>query len=82
MSFGPTVNVTLECQVFAFLGDKGASVNCGLFSPGKPQDEWDWLRSFMSTLLELLGDDAKAIERGERVEFPLIQAVHFVLWRF
>jgi len=79
-SFGPTLRIPLGYQVFARSGDKGANVNCGLFPRGNSPAEWDWFRSFMSTakVLELLGDDAKGIERVERVEFPLIQAVHFV----
>jgi hypothetical protein len=28
--------------------------------------------------MELMGKDAKAVERTERVEFPEIHAVHFV----
>jgi hypothetical protein len=80
-SFGETVQIPLGYQVYARSGDKGANVNCGLFPRGNSQEEWDWFRSFMSTpkLIELLGDDAKAVERIERVEFPEIHGVHFVL---
>lgn len=80
-SFGETVQIPLGYQVYARSGDKGANVNCGLFPRGDSQEEWDWFRTFMSTkkLIELLGDDAKAVDRIERVEFPEIHAVHFVL---
>jgi hypothetical protein len=80
-SFGKTVRIPLGYQVFARSGDKGANVNCGLFPRGQSREEWDWFRSFMSTekVRELLGKDANAVERIERVEFPLIHAVHFVL---
>lgn len=79
-SFGKTVRIPLGYQVFARSGDKGANVNCGLFPRGQSQEEWDWFRSYMSTekVLHLLGKDAKAVERTERVEFPEIHAVHFV----
>lgn len=80
-SFGETVQIPLGYQVYGRSGDKGANVNCGLFPRGQSQEEWDWFRTFMSTpkLIELLGDDAKAVERIERVEFPEVHAVHFVL---
>lgn len=79
-SFGPTVKIPLGYQVFARSGDKGANVNCGLFPRGESKDEWDWFRTFMSTekVMELMGKDAKTVERTERIEFPEIHAVHFV----
>ena len=80
--FGPTVMVPLGHQVFARSGDKGANVNVGFFPQGDSTEEWDWLRSFLTTeqLLELLGDDASAVQRTERVEFANLHAVHFVLF--
>jgi hypothetical protein len=80
-TFGETVRIPLGYQVYARSGDKGANVNCGLFPRGNSQEEWDWFRTYMSTskVLELLGDDAKEVERVERVEFAEIHAVHFVL---
>lgn len=81
-AFGPTVHVPLGHHVFARSGDKGGNVNVGFFPQGESNDEWEWLRSFLNTerLLQLLGDDAQAVSRVERVEFPKIRCVHFVLF--
>ncbi|KIW34130.1 uncharacterized protein PV07_00926 [Cladophialophora immunda] len=81
-TFGPTIKVPLGHQVFARSGDKGANINVGLFPQGDSQEEWDWLRSTLTTkkLLELLGDDAPTVSKVERVEFPNIKSVHFVLF--
>lgn len=61
-------------------GDKGANLNFGLFvhTPA----EWDWLRSYMSRakVQELIGDEWKSEFSIERVEFPRIFAVHFVVY--
>jgi hypothetical protein len=78
--FGPTVQIPLGYQVYARSGDKGANVNCGFFPRGDSKESWDWLRSYLTTdkIMELLGDDAKDVERTERVEFPEIHGVHFV----
>lgn len=61
-------------------GDKGANLNFGLFVHTRA--EWDWLRSYMSRakVEELLGDDWKPYYSIERVEFPNIFAVHFVVY--
>lgn len=63
-------------------GDKGANLNFGLFVPNP--EHWPWLRSYMSRerLTEMLAadddwDDSFLIER---VEFPKIHAVHFVIY--
>ncbi|KAF2799635.1 DUF1446-domain-containing protein [Melanomma pulvis-pyrius CBS 109.77] len=83
-SFGRTLRVPLGHQVIARSGDKGSNVNVGLFPQGDSQEEWDWLRSMLTTkkVLELLGDDAAKISRIERVEFPKMKCVHFVLFDF
>lgn len=80
--FGPTVQIPLGYQVYARSGDKGANVNVGFFPQIDSQEEWDWLRSYMTTskLLELLVEDARCVSRTERVEFPNIHSVHFVLF--
>lgn len=61
-------------------GDKGANLNFGLFVD--TQAKWDWLRSFMSRakVQELLGEDWRPEFSIERVEFPRIFAVHFVVY--
>ena len=81
-TFGPTTKVPLGHQVYARSGDKGANVNIGLFPQGDTQDEWNWLRSFLTTrkFLNLLGEDARDVLKVERVEFPNLRSVHFVLF--
>ncbi|KAF4547619.1 Hypothetical protein D9617_39g039540 [Elsinoe fawcettii] len=81
-SFGKTITIPLGHQVFARSGDKGPNVSVGFFPQGDSQEEWDWLRSFLTTdrLMQLLGKDASEVKRSERVEFPNIRAVHFVLF--
>ena len=66
-------------------GDKGANVNFGIFprrTLENPQLAWDWLRSFLSRrrLKELIADDWKEEYHIERVEFPKVRAVHFVVY--
>lgn len=62
-------------------GDKGANLNIGLFVPD--DQHWPWLRAYLTRarLRALIGDedwdDSFVIER---VEFPRIQAVHFVVY--
>lgn len=61
-------------------GDKGSNLNSGLFV--QTHEEWEWLRSFFSRekLSELIGEDAQSDFAVERVEFPGIYAVHFVVY--
>ena len=61
-------------------GDKGANVNFGIF-PKDPR-HWEWLRCFMTRakLQELIGDDWRAEYFIERMEFPNLPAVHFVVY--
>jgi hypothetical protein len=61
-------------------GDKGANVNFGIFP--KNAKHWIWLRSFMTRakLQELIGDDWRDEYFIERMEFPNIHAVHFVVY--
>lgn len=80
-SFGETIEIPIGYQIFARSGDKGANVNVAFFPQSDSREEWDWLRSFLSTtrLMEMMGHDAKDVVRCERVEFPNVHAVHFVL---
>ncbi|KAL6242075.1 hypothetical protein RBB50_010987 [Rhinocladiella similis] len=61
-------------------GDKGANLNFGLFV--HTLAEWEWLRSYMSRAQcqEMLGEDWQDDFTIERVEFPKIFAVHFVVY--
>lgn len=78
--FGPTTNRPFGDIALARSGDKGANVNIGMFV--HTDEEWDWLRSFLtcSRMQELVGDDWQPDFWIERVEFPHIKAVHFVIY--
>nr|KMM68227.1 hypothetical protein CPAG_04558 [Coccidioides posadasii RMSCC 3488] len=78
-SFGPMKTVRLGDIALGRSGDKGANINIGLFV--RSVASWDWFRTFMTRerIRELLGQD----DRGyfiERVEFPNLLAVHFVIY--
>ncbi|OBT57060.1 hypothetical protein VE04_02366 [Pseudogymnoascus sp. 24MN13] len=79
-SFGPTIPVRLGDIVLARSGDKGSNLNCGLFV--KDSKLWEWFRAFLSRahFKELLGGDWADEYWLERVEFPGIHAVHFVIY--
>lgn len=79
-SFGSVTSRPLGDIALGRSGDKGGNVNMGLFVQTKEQ--WDWLRSFMTKarLREMMGKDWKDWYVIERVEFPLIFAVHFVIY--
>ncbi|ETS76193.1 hypothetical protein PFICI_11580 [Pestalotiopsis fici W106-1] len=82
--FGPTRMVPLGDVLLARSGDKGANVNVG-FTPRARQnndDTWEWMRGFLtrSRIKELMGEDWKDWYHMERVEFPGIRAVHFVVY--
>ncbi|KIV99008.1 hypothetical protein, variant [Verruconis gallopava] len=79
-SFGPTEMRPLGDIALGRSGDKGGNVNIGLYVQ-KPE-QWDWFRSLMTRdkLRELMGKDWKDWYFIERVEFPDILAVHFVVY--
>jgi hypothetical protein len=79
-SFGPTKSVSLGHITLARSGDKGSNLNCGIFV--KDPSLWDWFRTFLSQvqIIQLLGEDWKDEYFLERVEFPDIHAVHFVIY--
>lgn len=92
-SFGPTVRARLGDVVLARSGDKGGNANIGFFIPtALPSaypassllysEAWDWLRSFLTIykIKEMFGDSWSDKFFVERVEFPKILAVHFVLY--
>lgn len=88
--FGETVTAELGSIVIARSGDKGGNINIGLLPRSVPGDEsgrasdahWDWLRTYLSLtkMQELIGDDWRDDFSLERVEFPGIKAVHFVVY--
>lgn len=83
-SFGPTRMVPFGDIMLARSGDKGANVNVG-FTPRKIYDNadvWEWLRSFLTKakLKDMMGDDWEDWFHVERVEFPKMRAVHFVVY--
>lgn len=79
-TFGPTVRMPLGNIALGRSGDKGSNINCGLFVH-RPEI-WEWFRGFMTLerMQDLIGGDWKDEYRLERVEFPNIYAVHFVIY--
>ncbi|KAG9788778.1 DUF1446-domain-containing protein, partial [Aureobasidium melanogenum] len=79
-SFGPTRKARLGDVCLARSGDKGANINFGVFV--RRQEHYPWLQTVMTRakLQELMGDDWKDDFFIERMEFPNIWAVHFVVY--
>lgn len=79
-SFGRVTTAPIETVVLGRSGDKGGNVNLGLFV--HEDDEYEWLKAFFTRdrLRKLIGDDWKDDYCIERVEFPGIRAVHFVVY--
>jgi hypothetical protein len=82
--FGPTKMAPLGDVLLGRSGDKGANVNVG-FTPrayANNDETWQWMRSFLtkSRIKEMMGDDWREWYYIERVEFPGIRAVHFVVY--
>ena len=79
-SLGPTTVARLGDVTLARSGDKGPNLNFGIYV--RDPAGWDWLRSFLSRakMQELVGDDWRDEYFIERVEFPNINAVHFVIY--
>ncbi|KAI9835611.1 MAG: hypothetical protein M1819_002062 [Sarea resinae] len=77
---GPTKDIRLGDVALARSGDKGANLNFGIFV--LDARHWEWLQSFMtrSRMRWLLGNDWSDSFFIERVEFPHIHAVHFVIY--
>lgn len=81
-SFGATKEARLGDVVLARSGDKGSNLNVGFFV--RTAQAWDWLRSFLSheRFVDLVGEEDWDADKFflERVEFPKIFAVHFVVY--
>lgn len=83
-SFRPTRMVPLGDVLLARSGDKGANVSVG-FTPRahlNRDETWQWLRGALTrdSLRRLMGDDWDDAFHIERVEFPGLRAVHFVVY--
>lgn len=91
--FGPTQMARLGDIVLARSGDKGGNTNIGFFVPtalpssypaSSPlyAETWDWLRSVLTIpkLKEMFAESWDDSYFVERVEFPRIMAVHFVVY--
>ncbi|KNG51966.1 duf1446 domain-containing protein [Stemphylium lycopersici] len=78
-SFGETVRAPLGYIVAGRSGDKASDCNCGFFV--RHDDEWDWLRSFMTIerVKQLLGVEEYKGKAIDRFEIAGIRAVHFLL---
>ncbi|CAG7976296.1 unnamed protein product [Penicillium salamii] len=76
----PTKNLRLGDVTFARSGDKGSNLNFGIFVPNAAH--WEWLQVYMTVarMRLLLGEDWRDSFHIERVEFPHIHAVHFVIY--
>jgi hypothetical protein len=92
-AFGETTSARLGDVVLARSGDKGGNANIGFFVPTQlPSaypassslyaESWDWLRTYLTIakLKEMFGDSWSDDFYIERVEFPKIMAVHFVVY--
>ncbi|KAH7391125.1 hypothetical protein DE146DRAFT_619239 [Phaeosphaeria sp. MPI-PUGE-AT-0046c] len=92
-TFGPTARTRLGDVVLARSGDKGGNANIGFFVPtalpsaylpSSPlyTECWNWLRTFLTIprLKEMFGDSWSDRFHIERVEFPKIMAVHYVVY--
>jgi len=77
---GPTRRVRLGDVALGRSGDKGGNLNFGLFVD--TPDQWDWLRSYLTRakVQELLALELRPEFSIERVEFPKMYAVHFVIY--
>jgi hypothetical protein len=77
--FGPTTEAPLGRIAYTRSGDKGGNANVGIFVHS--DERYDWLRSYMTTSVfsDLLGEEKKDYW-VERVEFPEIKAIHFVVY--
>lgn len=92
-SFGQTTSARLGDIALARSGDKGGNANIGFFIPTQlPSaypassplyaESWDWLRTYLTIpkLKEMFGESWSDKFYIERVEFPKIMAVHFVVY--
>jgi hypothetical protein len=92
-SFGSTTRARLGDIVLARSGDKGGNANIGFFIPTSLPSSylassplyaecWDWLRTYLTIprLKKMFGESWSNKFHVERVEFPAIMAVHYVVY--
>ncbi|KAI1340156.1 DUF1446-domain-containing protein [Xylariaceae sp. FL0016] len=81
IAFGPTVKAPLGYRVLARAGDKGSNCNIGFFV--RDEYEWPWLQTLLTTnkLVELMGEEYSG-QKIDRMEFPNLWAVHFLIKDF
>lgn len=92
-TLGQTTRARLGDIALARSGDKGGNANIGFFIPTQlPSaypalsplyaESWDWLRTYLTIpkLKEMFGESWNDKFYIERVEFPKILAVHFVVY--
>jgi len=79
-SLGSGKKVRLGDIALARSGDKGANVNIGIYV--RDPEAYGWLRTYLSRakMQELVGEDWRSEYTIERVEFPNLSAVHFVIY--
>lgn len=79
-SFGETERRRFGDIVQGRSGDKGANINVGFFV--QTERQFEWLRAYLtrSRLQAMMGTDLQDDYWLERVEFPHIMAVHFVVY--
>lgn len=80
--FGQTRAVPLGDVALGRSGDKGGNINIGLFVSGPKS--YPWFREYMSSgrMKKLMGDEWRDSFFIERVEFPNLLAVHFVIYGY
>jgi hypothetical protein len=81
IAFGQTVKAPLGYRVLGRAGDKGSNCNVGFFV--RDESEWPWLRSLLTTdkFIEFMADEYTG-QKIDRMEFPNIWAVHFLVKDF
>lgn len=82
LDFGPCQEVQLGDVALGRSGDKGSNVSLGLFV--SDAETYAWFRLYLSEdrIRQLMGDDWRPDYLVERVEFPNLFAVHFVIYGF
>lgn len=82
VDYGATRTVLVGDIALARSGDKGANVNIGLFVNESDPELYDWFHSWLTRdrMRQLMGDDWRDEYHIERVEFPKLSAVHFVIY--